>query len=127
MESDWFKKLYILTYSTKKKLFSLVAVLVISDFQPDGKHMLVTSEGWFIKISFYFRSKYLHVTITFYISGVLVDDFYRFQYGHQLNYVSIKFGCAVNFKGLMWYFGGQYDGGQYDGFDNHLQVRFEVI
>ena len=65
------------------------------------------------------------------MSGVLVDDFYGFQYGHQLNYVSIKFGCAVNLKGLMWYFGGFNDSNDqidnYYGFDNHLQVRFEAI
>ena len=57
-----------------------------------------------------------------------MDDFYRFQYGSQLNYVSIKFGCAVNLKGLMWYFGGYNEiNNNYHGYDNHLQVRFEAI
>ena len=57
-----------------------------------------------------------------------MDDFYRFQYGSQLNYVSIKFGCAVNLKGLMWYFGGSnYQSDNYQGPDKNLQVRFEAI
>ena len=57
-----------------------------------------------------------------------MDDFYRFQYGSQLNYGSIKFGCAVNLKGLMWYFGGYNEiNNNYHGYDNHLQVRFEAI
>ena len=126
MESDWFKKLYILTYSTKKKLFSLVAVLVISDFQPDYKRMLVNLEGWFMKILF--QIEISSCDNKPYISGVLDDDLWTFTYGTQLDYVSIKFGCAVNFKGLMWYFGGLNDPQRtYFGFDNHLQVRFEVL
>ena len=59
--------------------------------------------------------KYIHVTITIYVSGVVNDDL-DFSYGSD---VSLKFGCAVTLKGLMWYFGGSNDMSR--------QVSFKVI
>ena len=59
-----------------------------------------------------------------------MDDFYRFQYERymHIDMVSIKYGCAVNLKGLMWYFGGSnYQSDNYQGPDKNLQVRFEAI
>ena len=57
----------------------------------------------------------VNVIITINASGVVNDDL-DFTYGSG---VSLKHGCAVALKGLMWYLGGEYA--------HERQVRFEAI
>ena len=46
----------------------------------------------------------------------MLNDDLDFSYGSD---VSLKFGCAVTLKGLMWYFGGSND--------RSRQVNFKAI